>query len=102
VASFFGGVDIRASTIGGATQQKKSNISVNLLASLVRSSGSPAREAGGSARVCAGMGWPRSRQSRRGSDGSGREGHNCDGSSHAAKGTTNLAANVAAVTDPAV
>jgi hypothetical protein len=41
--------------VDGATQQKKSNNSVDLLASLVRSLGSPAREASGSARVCAGQ-----------------------------------------------
>jgi hypothetical protein len=46
-------LSVRASTVGGATQQKEHQQAQDLLASsLVRSSRSPAREASGSARVC--------------------------------------------------
>jgi hypothetical protein len=56
VACSSGGVDIRASTIGGA-MQKGQQQPQGLRASFpVRSSRSLAREAGGSARVCAGQG----------------------------------------------
>jgi hypothetical protein len=51
-----GGVDVRASTIGEGDTTKEHQ-QVDLLASLiVRMSRSPAREADGSARVCAGHG----------------------------------------------
>jgi hypothetical protein len=52
----FGRVDVRASTIGKATQIKEHQ-QVDLPASsIVQASRSPAREADGSARVCAGHG----------------------------------------------
>jgi hypothetical protein len=53
-ALFFEGVDVRTSTICEVMQQKKSNNNVDLVTSLIRSSGSHAKEVGDSAHVYAG------------------------------------------------
>jgi hypothetical protein len=103
VACSSGGVDVRASTIGEATQKDSSNLRSScfvprLVIEVPRQGGRQQRT-----RLRRSW-WPRPRQNRRGIDGSGWESHDNDGSSHEdgnlAKGRIDLAVKVAVAVDP--
>jgi hypothetical protein len=99
---FFGRVDVRASTVGRATQQKSTSRATFLLLRLFghrgASLGRPA-----AAQHLRWSWWQRQLQNRRGNDRSRQEGHNSDGSSQEdgdpAKGTADLARKVTATVD---
>jgi hypothetical protein len=93
VACSSGGVDVRASTIGRATQQKSTSRPRTFLLLLSSSRRGASLGRPTTARVCAGQGGHAS-QNRRGIGASDRESHDSDGSNHEdgdpTKGTTDL------------